>query len=292
MKHLILALFAAFTMLTVNASESCIPENNLYLSHTSKSLNMTEMEFNKVIDGIEEIYAPIFEEEYKAKLKVVRKWTDGTVNAYAKQLGKTWEVHMFGGLARHKATTSDGFMAVVCHEIGHHIAGAPKKSSWYGVSWAANEGQSDYFATSKCLKKFFEKDIEETIKRYNEAKASEALVAKKACQLAHQSNEAEAAICYRGAMAGKSLATLLGSLGGNSKVKFGTPDKKVVSKTNHNHPNAQCRMDTYFQGALCDKDHMIFPSATDAAQGYCVRKDSYKVGIRPLCWFNPSQYNL
>jgi Zn-dependent protease with chaperone function len=54
---------------------------------------------------------------------------------------------MFGGLARDPLVTKDGFSAVICHEIGHHIAGAPRK----GFSWASNEGQADYFATTKCL---------------------------------------------------------------------------------------------------------------------------------------------
>lgn len=270
------------------AEQKCIPDNDLYISHLEKGVNMTEAEFNQDIDNIEKIYAPIIKDVYKANLKVIRKWEDGTVNAYARQIGDTWEVHMFGGLARHELVTDDGFMAVVCHEIGHHVGGAPKKATWWGSVWASNEGQSDYFATTKCLRKYFEQDIQETVKRYNQDHEGQALIAKKACDQAH-GNEAERAICLRNALAGQSLAKLLGSLRGNSDVKFDTPDSTVVEKTDHNHPKAQCRMDTYFQGALCDKDQMLFPSADDAAVGYCMRSEAYKVGVRPLCWYKPEE---
>lgn len=272
-----------------SAEQKCIPDNDLYISHTQKGVDMTEDQFNKNIDNIEKIYGPIIKDKYKANLKVFRKWEDGTVNAYARQVGDTWEVHMFGGLARHELVTDDGFMAVVCHEVGHHIGGAPKKVSWWGSAWASNEGQSDYFATTKCLRKFFEKDLKETLDRYNAAdKSEQEIIAKNACDEAHLA-EAERAICYRGALAGKSLAALLGSLRGNSDVKFDTPDPSVVEKTDDKHPKAQCRMDTYFQGALCDKDQMIFPSKDDAAVGYCMRAESYNKGIRPLCWYKPEE---
>jgi hypothetical protein len=271
------------------AHETCIPENNLYISSNLKSAgSVSEKDFNDAIDELEAIYMPIFKDEYKSKLVVERKWDDGTVNAYAFRRGSDWYVAMFGGLARHPETTKDGFSAVICHEIGHHIGGAPRKGSWMSA-WASNEGQSDYFATNKCLKKLFQVQEELTLKIYHEEKLDEdQKTAELMCQSIH-SSELEAAICYRGAMAGKSLARLLGSLRGNADVSFSTPDPSVVSKTDHNHPQAQCRMDTYFQGALCDKDKDLKPSATDAAVGYCMRSESYQVGVRPLCWYKPEE---
>ena len=87
---------------TKNGSEGFLPKNDLYLSVDAKEVNtITEEKFNSVIDQIETIYSPIVS-EYGGKLEVVRKWTDGTVNAYAEQEGNIWKVSMFGGLARHK----------------------------------------------------------------------------------------------------------------------------------------------------------------------------------------------
>jgi hypothetical protein len=269
------------------AHETCIPENNVYISADMKfTKSNSEAEFHEAIDDLEKLYGPVFKNEYKSELVIERKWDDGTVNAYAFRKGSKWHVAMFGGLARHPETTQDGFRAVICHEIGHHIGGAPKKKSWMS-SWASNEGQSDYFATNKCLKLLFETQEKETLNIYNkEDKDEQELIAKKKCDDLH-SNELEAAVCYRGALAGQSLARLLGSLRGNADVKFDTPDPSVVSKTDDNHPQAQCRMDTYFHGALCGKDPHERPSQTDAAVAFCMREDGYKDGVRPLCWYKP-----
>lgn len=284
-----LMLTLVFAAPVLSSPEVCnsFPDNDLYISHLDKSVKgIKEKQFNDSIDLAEKIYKPIFKEKYKADLVVIRKWEDGTVNAYAQQTGKTWKVSMFGGLARHDEATQDGFTAVLCHEIGHHIGGAPKKKTWMSTSWASNEGQADYFSTAKCLKRLFQDKIRVNLREYRKAKTKEQLFAKAACDKTYASTN-EAALCYRSAEAGKSLARLLGSLRGNAEVKYITPDPKVAPKTVHSHPPAQCRLDTYFQGSLCDKDFEVYPSSTDAAAGYCVRSESYDSGIRPLCWYKP-----
>ncbi|MDD3412534.1 MAG: M48 family metalloprotease [Lachnospiraceae bacterium] len=293
MKKMLTLLVAILLSLPAYSHESCIPQNNIRIpvSYSKSITAMDEAKFNEVIDSIEQIYAPIFKEEYKAQLQIERNWEDETVNAYAMQSGKTWKVAMFGGLARHETITEDGFRAVVCHEVGHHIGGAVRK----GFSWASNEGQADYFATSKCLKKFFEAEDEKekTIKFYRTKIAEGDLnrqFAKKRCNETH-SNLLESASCFRGAMAGQSLAELFRALGQSSKdLKFESPDPKKVTRTNHNHPDSQCRMDTYFQGALCIADKDMFPSNTDVTVSYCTEKEGYTIGVRPHCWYNPSEY--
>lgn len=260
------------------------PENNMYIGVSDKNANKTidEKAFNDVLDRVEAIYAPIIAARGK-QLEVIRKWSDGTVNAYAQQSGNIWKISMFGGLARHVEATADAFAAVACHELGHHIGGAPKKGSIWGSSWASNEGQSDYFATSKCMRKYMEADDNQAVVAEMEIPA----VVTERCE-ASFANAEEIAMCKRGAMAGEALAKLLNSLRtGSQPVAFTTPDRSVVSSTNHNHPAAQCRLDTYFAGAICDKDASIDPSSTDASEGYCMRADDYQDGVRPLCWFKP-----
>lgn len=312
MKKLLLVLTAVLSFAALSSDHdhlSCIPENNLNIPVQNKIVRenalwipsnlksgavVTEAQFNKAIDDIEKIYAPIFQNEYNAKLVMVRKWDDGTVNAYANRSGKNWNVHMFGGLARHPAVTLDGFRAVVCHEVGHHIAGAPKIKRWGMTMWASNEGQSDFFATNKCLKKYFEVDSDETIRRYEEFKETDpdSLIAKKECDRSN-SSLLEAASCLRGAMAGQSLAELFRVLRKLPEpLKFGSPDPGVVSKTDHKHPAPQCRLDTYFQGAVCDADKDLLPSQSDASVAYCNRKDGYTSGVRPLCWLNLADSGL
>jgi len=284
-------LALALTMLTTNAI-SCdidgitgiVEENSMYIPVGAKSAGgLTEEQFNRVIDKVEKVYKPIIK-EMGANLVIERKWDDGTVNAYARQSGSTWHVAMFGGLARHETITEDGFATVVCHEIGHHIGGAPKKSSWWGSSWASNEGQADYFGTSKCLRKMMENEDNATIVANMDIPAH---VTKK-CN-ANFTNAEDITMCQRGSMAGLSLANLFRSLRNLSQeLKFTTPDSNVVSSTNHNHPAPQCRLDTYFQGALCDVDHNTDVDQDDALIGTCNRVDNYVDGVRPKCWYKPS----
>ncbi|MDD0852720.1 hypothetical protein HBN50_06410 [Halobacteriovorax sp. GB3] len=290
MRKMILATLVAALFNTqalacdVHGKTGIVEDNDLYIPAGMKSNGgITQEEFNTVIDKIEAIYAPIIEAKGKT-LKVVRKWDDGTVNAYARQMGSTWEVHMFGGLARHETITADGFATVVCHELGHHLGGAPKKSSWWGgSSWATNEGQADYFATMKCLRKYMEKDNNEEIVANMDIPA----VATQKCMDNFKAQE-DITMCQRGAMAGMSLAGLFKALRNLDKdLDFATPDTKVVTSTDHNHPAPQCRLDTYFAGALCEKDHYSDVDDRDASIGVCTRRDNYVDGIRPLCWYKP-----
>ncbi|MDA8793301.1 hypothetical protein N9N67_08645 [Bacteriovoracaceae bacterium] len=262
---------------TSDGEEGIVPDNDLYISADMKSLNgMEEDMFNDVITQVETIFAPIVS-SFGGKLKVVRKWTDGTVNAYAKRSGKTYEVHMFGGLARHETITPDALALVVCHEIGHHIGGAPKK----GARWASNEGQADYWSSLKCLRKAWLNDNNKEIM----SKVQVPATVVKMCQKQY-SQEADQFICQRSAMAGKSTGDLFAALRRQSKKpSFDTPDKNVVSKTNDNHPAPQCRLDTYFQGALCAMDENTDVDQKDEKVGTCMAEQgSQNIGVRPTCW--------
>lgn len=294
MKSLIIV---AVTLLSTLSAFACsedgktgiAPENNLKISVNSflASEDMTEEKFNEVIDSVEKVYAPIIS-SLGASLNIERGWTDGTVNAYARrdtdsEGNPVYTVKMFGGLARHKETTADGFALVVCHEIGHHIGGAPRKTDWNGnLRWASNEGQSDYWGTLKCLRRTWIGDNnQEIVKSLNVP----VKVAEK-CEKNFSSAD-DQAICKRSAMAGLSLARLLGDLRGNSDVDFDTPDTSVVTRTNHNHPAAQCRLDTYYNGSLCGIDFATDVDGTDANIGTCNRAAEMQEGVRPLCWFKP-----
>ncbi len=262
-----------------------VEENEMYIGVDDKASNdMTEARFNKILDRVEKIYAPIVQ-KMGAKLMVSRNWDDGTVNAYAQQQGKTWKISMFGGLARHETVTDDAFALVACHEMGHHLGGAPKKKSFFGSAWASNEGQADYFGNSKCLRKYMEKDNNVRIVKRRKINK----YAAKKCA-ANFETEDDVALCIRGAMAGMSLANLFRALRKLEKpLRFETPDSGQVSKTNDNHPAPQCRLDTYFQGALCSIDAYIDVDQKDPLIGTCNRVDGHKDGLRPLCWYKPTR---
>lgn len=299
MMAMVLGLTIAATAFTCSedGKGGFVPENDLYISADQKSINgITEEEFNKAIDEVEQVYAPIVE-NLGGKLNIERNWTDGTVNAYASQSGKTWKVAMFGGLARHATITKDAMALVVCHEIGHHIGGAPKKGGstsgggWWGgngggaTSWASNEGQSDYFAVLKCLRKSWLNDNNAAIvKTLNAPKAVTDL-----CKKTYKKNKIDSALCIRTSMAGKSVSDLFSALGSSAETKFETPDTKIVTKTDDNHPKSQCRLDTYYQGSLCDINMNEDVSQNEEVKGTCHGSLGHTVGTRPLCWFKPSK---
>lgn len=277
------------SLLTLNLSQACdidgksgfMPENSLSIGVDDKQRSdMTEKRFNEIIDRVDKHYRPIVK-SLGGKLKWYRKWSDGTVNASAQRSFKTYKVNMYGGLARHKLVTDDGFAMVVCHELGHHLAGAPKIGGFMN-KWASNEGQSDYFASLKCFRRVFESDNnQEIISQIDIPKTVQTKCSE------NYSDSNDIALCIRISMAGKSLANLLGSLSRTGNIEFNTPDMSEVSKTNNKHPAAQCRLDTYFQGSLCDKRVSDELSNTNAKAGTCNRDQGYIDGTRPLCWFKP-----
>lgn len=279
---LLLTSFSSYSSTVVH--DEFMPENNLYIGPNDKSANdqVTEEVFNKIIDNSEKVYTPMIK-KMGGVFKVNRNWTDGTVNASAMRKLNVWEVNMYGGLARHALVTPDAFALVLCHEIGHHMGGAPKIAGFF-QKWASNEGQSDYYGTAKCFRLIYSQDNNEDIV----ARMKIPAMVKDECQKAY-ANNAESALCMRISMAGLSLAELLGELGRSAKVDFTTPDTTQVRKTNDAHPKAQCRLDTYFQGALCDRPMGDKPSDRDATQGYCSTRSGHKVGLRPLCWYFPKE---
>ncbi len=284
-KHglLALSLLAAPSIFacTVDGREGIVEKNKLWLSPALKSVNgVTEEQFNKVIDEAVVVMEPYIKAR-GANLTVVKKWEDGTVNAYAEQVGKEWKVSMFGGLARHETITSDGLALVVCHEIGHHIGGAPVYS--WKAGWATTEGQSDYFATTKCLRQVWAKENNEEITAAMEIPAR----VKELCGSQNVWNQ-EYALCLRGAMAGDSVARLFAALRKQEPSKFETPDPKIAKYTQESHPATQCRLDTYFQGALCAADEMEEFSRETEVTGSCHKTLGHKIGLRPACWHKPA----
>lgn len=266
----------------MHGNSGFVPDNSLSIPVGVKGTKMTETQFNKLIDKVLAVYRTEIEIENNIKLKIERNWSDGTVNAYAKQPGDgTWIVAMFGGLARHPEITDDAFLTVVCHELGHHIGGAPKKRGIFASTWASNEGQADYFGVMKCLRRVFEKERNIEIARRLKAPA----LVKLQCANQYVSLE-ERAICERSSVAGLALGRFFRSLSKDvAKVDFSTPDKAVVSATNDNHPASQCRVDTYFQASLCDRSTSEDVSQTDAHAGVCTKRNGDSVGLRPNCWY-------
>lgn len=285
---LVLALVSGWTLSTdvracsEDGSEGFLPENELSIPVGVKAPNggITQAQFNAIIEKVETIYSPVIS-AMGARLVIERLWANTKVNAFAKRdTPKVWTVQMFGGLARHSSITPDGFALVLCHEIGHHIGGAPKYRS-LTTPWGSSEGQSDYFATLKCLRQVFLNDNNDQIVKTLAAPA--ALVS--ACRKSF--TKGDVSICVRSGMAGASVASLFASMSNAKLADFSTPDTTVVAANFEKHPATQCRLDTYFQGAICDKSFNEEVSQRDEVQGTCHATTGSRTGLRPRCWHKP-----
>ena len=190
--------------------------------------------------------------------------------------------------------TADAELAVLCHEMGHHLGGFPKGKGIFGSSWASNEGQADYYATMKCFRRLAGTED-------NVAAMSNVVLPKEvkdSCSTAFHS-QSEIALCERESMAGKLLAQVLYELGrGSSRGSrgepatapaFGTPSTDVVSATDDQHPLAQCRLDTYFQGSICTANMNEEFGKNEGSTGACAQEKGDTSGYRPVCWYKPSR---
>ena len=217
-----------------------------------------ERDFCRIINDISSLYSPIATESIRRTLRMIGIWEVGYINGRTRFDSDQWIVEIYGGIARHPEITPDGFALFLCHELGHHLGGYPKKIHEYlsPLLWQSVEGQSDYFAARECLRTYFKgknnwavlikMDLPQSILR----KCSDTF-----------NDREEKGICLRISMAGLSLANTFRSVSWHFEriPRFETPERSEVSRTSEHHPSFQCRLDTFVQGAL--------------------------LGERPRCWF-------
>ena len=234
---------------------------------------ISEATFNAALDKVVAVYNPIVK-AHGYTLQFNRLWPDGTVNSDTYTDGTTWIINSYGGLGRYPGMTSDAYIAVACHELGHHLGGAPVFNDG---SLMSIEGEADYHVGTKCMRKVFAKD--NNIKIVAATKV-DPLVASR-CTQAFKGNAGEIALCERSAEAGLVLAKILQDLEKGAPIAFTTPDPAVVTQTFEDHPAAQCRLDTYFNSAVCSVSSDIEFSNDDYKVGSCLKGH----GVRPSCWF-------
>jgi hypothetical protein len=281
-----------------------IPQNKMRFP-VRPSGHISELTFKQIIRSAEAVYDPIFKQSGYGQFKILPLWNDDTVNAVAYTCDpaklpngvavnncnkvlttsenykiKTRVVEMYGGLARHPYMSAEGFLLVICHEIGHHLGGVPR----YANSLLSSEGQADYFSTSKCARQILSR-VSNNANWVRAAKIP--LEVRIACQNSFPKDINQAMICMRSSVGGLSLARVLGSIKSTDwkTITFANADKKQVQQTFLSHPEAQCRLDTYFAGALCGMSQDSQFSGTDYRAGACTPQRFQKTGSRPSCWF-------
>ena len=299
MRHLTVLALACLVFLQVAPVQATFLPQELIrydlLDKNEKQSDLTEAEFKSMLNRVQSKYKDVVS-KHGGRLSISGSWTDTTLNAGARQMFGTWQVQITGGLARRQELTRDGFLLIVCHELGHHLGGfslAPSPVPFMSV-WAANEGQSDYFATQVCARTLWEAEHEinaryaETVNAY----------AKEKCNAVWATDQ-DRNLCYRVSVGVESVMNTMTALMKVPNTQFDTPDTTAVTETKHSHPTAQCRMDTQLQGAICKAswNNNIIPgkkvssgpesieAERQAAGVSCTKTGGYEYGLRPACWF-------
>ena len=207
------------------------------------------------------------------------------------------KIELYGSLAQHPLIDQEAYALIVCHEIGHHLGGQP-----YALGYTS-EGQSDYFSTAKCMKRFLEIWLEKTTdsphQNYPKDSPKEIIelpfYLNAQCEKSFSSNK-ERKICQKNILAGFKVARWIDFQRNTNSSQIGlrdTPPPSLLRREPliaeltlvHGYPSIQCRLDTYVAGALCPIDKTLPFSYTNDQSGACLKTDGYDIETRPSCWF-------
>lgn len=235
-------------------------------------------EFHGLMDKMERTLATDLS-AFPQMITFNRLWNNPKDSPIANRDNDRRWIEIYGGFARHPHVTSDSFVLVLCHELGHFVGGFP---SPYGVHerHMTAEGQADYYATAKCLRKVFENDDNAAIVAARKVPGT----LRKLCEVNYHDQQ-EAALCMRSGLASLDYGKFLAVRARVALPKVETPEETRVSETHHKYSTPQCRLDTFIQGALCRQPHNVRISALDETIGACHGRNGDTVGIRPACWF-------
>jgi hypothetical protein len=260
----------------VHTCRGFVPSNTMHIGIDDKAAGgLTEEEFIQILTEAEEAFTPIFS-RLGGNLAIYGNWRSGEVNAAAGNRGNENLVIFYGGLARHPETTMDSFRLTVCHEMGHHIGGAPTYRD--GMS---SEGQADYYAGIKCMKYLLRG--KEQVEILDSPNVPPRVLEK--CQDIYSTKE-EQAVCVRTHLAGLAAGRLFASLNTRAILpNLDTPSRLVVRRTNVSYATPQCRTDTFVAGANCNKAGEPYLSRRTSQQAEVCIQSIDDDGFRPACWF-------
>jgi hypothetical protein len=264
-------LVLLFSLLTNFTLASVIPSGNkantyMIEAHEETSSEINEQNFHQIIGRAVGLYTDLAREQDRNLVVKVLDWQFPYFSAWARyeEQDDLYTVNFWGGFARIPGMTERGFALTVCHELGHILGGAPFHKIKDSEMMSA-EGQSDYFASALCLKRYhynFPFPKETDLDPYAAAKCFEKF-----------KDEDQQDFCFQTAKAGSDLSVVLAFIASKDVPQFETPQSLVVEETLYNsYPHIQCRLDTYLAGAL---------STYDANLDTIIESQD----MRPKCWF-------
>ncbi len=140
------AIFLILLFSISGSQAACLPD-----SLVQKSANIVSMD----IKGIEEAAANfesamIHEIPRDHDFIIKLEAHNPRINAEIIKLDRSIVLSVWGGMMGHPFMTTDTFLLLLCHELGHVLGGPPLKSR---NGWSSTEGQADYYSGA-CVKSF------------------------------------------------------------------------------------------------------------------------------------------
>lgn len=262
-----------------NSFGSFLPKNELNIPLNELIL---EQALNPKYSALNELVLSLYKNEISIEggtLNIDFDMTSTRVNAFATRTGtklEYWNIRFLGGLLGHKSMNEFIYLGVLCHELGHHLGGLPKKAEG---SWVSVEGQADYFTGHECLKNI--------LKNKNPLSFPKLKLPAFAINKCRErfSIESELKLCFESTFISMEIGKFLFKINrgrrGNRSAKplITKRATNIMTTTNIKHPKPQCRLDTFFEGSLCSAFYRGDKACQDSQEWY--------LGARPLCWYKP-----
>lgn len=156
------------------------------------------------------------------------------------------QVLLWGGLARAPGATSPIIAAVICHELGHLLGGEPRQSKPL-PEWSSSEGQSDFYAATRCLPDYFAKNPQVKMSIETEVR-----------ELCHGDER-----CEKVTQVGLDLIRFLQKYSYRefTPVSVLKQEAPAAELNRNRYPSDQCRLDTFVQAAQCSSSEICRPAA-------------------------------
>lgn len=210
MKALIILFIISNFSLMANASYSYKKSETL---RTTKEPVIGKRKFKRIVATMEREFSD-YALRNDERLLMYAGWNDPTADHALARRWESAQVLIFRGMAHRREINQDALILIICHELGHLYGGDPLKNARDQIS---AEGQADYFASNKCLRRalriFNDKDIEK-----------------------------------RSLFAIRNVGKFLANNWGHPIPHQSTPDTSVTDETLLEHPTPQCRFDTLLAG--------------------------------------------
>ena len=205
------------------------------------SPNVSNVSERDYIETINE-FQNRFQEKVTAKtgkpFVIPNEWSSPYFAAYAIKKDDFMQVSLWGGTVRAQGMKKVMMAAILCHELGHILAGVPQQTI-PGSEWASTEGQSDFYAGSQCLPEYL-RDHPELVSLTD--------IAPQILQMCGDNVD-----CERTAQTGWDLVNFFQKYSYHEFIPVSLdvhekPAKELVLNT---YPSDQCRLDTFLAGAQC-----------------------------------------